>query len=55
VKTQKNYTSEDFFFCMQFHALAWGQEICPRIAKNGDKVTAMNRRNGSPFGWTFSK
>jgi hypothetical protein len=32
-----------------------GQELCPRIVKNGDALTAMSRRDGRPIGWTLSK
>jgi adenylate cyclase len=49
------WRADDYFFCMQFRAFARGQEICPRIIKNGDKITATNRRDGTSFGWTLSK
>lgn len=45
----------DYFFCMRFRAFAMGQEICPRIIKNGEKIIATNRRDGTPFSWTLSK
>ena len=45
----------DYFFCMRFRAFAMGQEICPRIVKNGDKIIATNRRDGTPFSWTLSR
>jgi class 3 adenylate cyclase len=47
--------SEDFKFCMQVPRFARGDKICPRIVKEGAKLFATRRRDGSRLSWSISR
>lgn len=49
------WRSEDFRFCMQLRNFNYGKELCPRIEKNGLKLTAQARRDGRLLPWSLSK
>jgi hypothetical protein len=44
----------NYLFCMQFSKFAKGRNLCPRIAREGQKITAT-RGDGSDTGWTLHK
>ena len=46
--------AENYRFCMQFSRFAQGRQLCPRIVKTGEKITAT-RRDGSSIPWTINK
>jgi len=48
------WRTEDYRFCMQLRQFASGREICPRIVKTGETVSA-SRRDGSPLTWSLNK
>lgn len=48
------WRTDNSLFCMQLPRFARNQEICPRIVRDGGKITAM-RPNGDPLPWTLSK
>ena len=49
------WRAEDFRFCLQLRQFAQGRELCPRIEKNGLKLTANSRRDGQLLPWSLSK
>jgi len=49
------WRTEDFSFCMQVRQFGQGRELCPRIEKNGLKLTARARQDGMLLPWTLSK
>lgn len=46
---------EDFRFCMQIRQFGQGVEHCPRIEKDGSKLTANSRRDGRLLPWSLNK
>jgi len=46
--------AENYRFCMQFSRFAQGRKMCPRIAKEGQKITA-SRGDGTQLNWTLGK
>jgi hypothetical protein len=49
------WRTEDFRFCMQLRHFGYGKELCPRIEKNGLKLTANSRRDGALLPWALTK
>lgn len=48
------WRAEDHRFCLRIPRFARGQERCPRIVKEGQKVTAV-RRDGMVLPWSLAK
>ncbi len=46
--------AENYRFCMQFSRFAQGRKMCPRIVKEGEKITA-SRGDGTRLNWTLGK
>jgi len=46
--------TENYRFCMQYTRFAQGRRMCPRIFKDGPKLTAK-RPDGTPIEWSFHK
>ena len=46
--------TENYRFCMQFSRFSQGQERCPRIVRQGEKLYAT-RANGERIQWTLNK
>ncbi len=46
--------AENYHFCMQFKRFAEGRKLCPRIVREGERLTAT-RGDGSELGWSLSK
>ena len=49
------WRAEDFRFCMRLRQFSQGRELCPRIEKNGLKLTANARRDGRLLPWSLTK
>ena len=46
--------AENYRFCMQFTRFAQGRKLCPRIVRDGVKITAT-RGDGTDLGWSLTK
>ncbi len=46
--------AENYHFCMQFTRFAQGRKLCPRIIREGQRITAT-RGDGSELNWSLSK
>ncbi len=46
--------AENDHFCMQFTRFAEGRKLCPRIVREGERLTAT-RSDGTELGWSLSK
>jgi adenylate cyclase len=46
--------AENYRFCMQFTRFARGRKLCPRIVREGERLTAT-RGDGTELGWSLSK
>ena len=46
--------AENYHFCMQFERFAQGRKLCPRIVREGARLTAT-RGDGTDLGWSLSK
>ncbi len=46
--------AENYRFCMQFTRFGQGRKLCPRIVRDGAKITAT-RGDGTQLDWSFTK
>lgn len=46
--------AENYQFCMQFTKFAQGRRLCPRIVREGQRISAT-RGNGTELGWSLTK
>ncbi len=46
--------AENDHFCMQITRFAEGRKLCPRIVREGERLTAT-RSDGTELGWSLSK